>query len=204
MDRDDQTIIDAWLNEYNNPLRREMNAAQLRMDAATNAALMAIGVPAPALFAAGMIGLDRVCIDAKDYWQPDEAGTQMIIVPASTSDQIIDLIAFDIAEPDAWYVRTGQAWALGMDDIDVACGAWPGVTEDLWLHPTPIDWLRAETTGACVVQWCDEARHQLRNLAGASNIRVSSPLTAQRLRLELTRPPHIPNIIVGRHHRRAA
>jgi hypothetical protein len=110
---------------------------------------------------------------------------------------IIDLIAFKPDDPDAWCNRVGNCWALGMDDINTARDAWGS----LFLHPTPLDWLRSGGRGACVVEWNHEARSTLRNVG---EIDVTSPKFAQALRLELARPPRLPEISIKRMRRGAA
>ena len=69
------------------------------------------------------------------------------------------------------------------------------------LHATPLDWLRSGCSGACVTQWTPESRAAVRQVEA---IDVTSPKFARALRLELTRPPRIPEIEVRGFKTRAA
>lgn len=197
----DHTDTDAWLHEYRNPLRREMEKALLGMTADATRQLVAMGMPAAELMAAHLIGRCHAETDRYDFWQPADDGPIMLVTPAIERGQVIDLVAFNPAEPDAWFLRTGAAWTLGREAIDDAIGAWSGHDDGVDLHATPLDWLRYGGDGACIVDWCDEARTTLRNVA---KVRVTAPAMAHMLRLELTRPPKIPEITVTRLRRHAA
>jgi len=63
-----------------------------------------------------------------------------------SSIPLVDLLAFRLEAPDRWYLRRGK-WnlVLGKDQfVDAMAEGRPCV-----LHPTPLDWLRAECRGAC-------------------------------------------------------
>ena len=112
---------------------------------------------------------------------------------------IIDIVAFDPEKPDEWFLRTGNAWALGMDAIAEARDNWTG--NRIFLSATPLDWLRAGMRGACVIDWTLDAVTTLRD---AVEIQVAEPRFARALRLELSRQPRITEIAVKTGTRHAA
>ena len=59
---------------------------------------------------------------------------------------LADLLAFRLDEPDRWYLRRGK-WnlVLGKDQFIDAMAEGRACV----LHPTPLDWLRAECAGTC-------------------------------------------------------
>ncbi|MCB4862335.1 hypothetical protein K7W03_22345, partial [Sphingobium sp. PNB] len=140
-------------------------------------------------------------IDDRDFWTPSDDGQRLIITPLEEGGQIVDLIAFDIKTPDVWYLRTGNGFALGAESIEAASHGWGAADQRLILHATPMDWLRSSCFGACVTQWTAESRAAVRQVPA---IDVGSPKFARALRLELTRPPRIPEIEVKGMQSRAA
>lgn len=187
---DDMLEVSAWKREARNPLRIEMDAAVLRLDLRQMDILRGIGLPAAQLHAEAAIGLVQVETDSRDFWTPIDTGKAMLVTPLVEEESVVDLIAFDPKAPDRWYLRTGAGWALGHDAVRRATDGW-GEPERLELHPTPLEWLRSGCSGACVAQWTDEARMALRSLVG---IDVGLPRFAHVLRLELSRPPRLPDI----------
>jgi hypothetical protein len=123
-----------------------------------------------------------------------------VILPVEEQGAMIDLVAFDPRKPDLWACRTGTGWALGHDAIVNATQAWPG-SERLELHPTPLEWMRAGGTGACVWRWCDESRAALRE---CTVIDVQQPEFQRWLRTELLRLPRLPEVELRRLRRDAA
>ena len=194
---EDAATIRAYLDEEANPLHREMIAARAAMAPGHYRFMQSAGIPADVVVAA-MIGAARATVDRRDFWVPDEDGKQMIVTPLIEAGRTIDLIAFDPSEPNAWYLRTGHGWALGIDSLTAPY--WPGDPAPV-IHPTPLCWLSSGCEGACVSQWTDEARAAIRRLEACE---VRSPEFARALRLELTRPPRIPEIKVARWQDRAA
>ncbi|SES08266.1 hypothetical protein [Sphingobium sp. YR768] len=165
--------------------------------------LRGMGVPVPSLLARDLIGVTKVETDSRDFWQPCPTGKTMVVTPLFEVGQTVDLIVFDLKAPDIWYLRTGRGWALGaahIEDIFRNIG-WAETQQWVDLCATPLDWLRGGAAGACVTQWTDEARRTLRM---HQQVQVTSPKFARALRLELTRPPRIPEIEVRGMQSRAA
>lgn len=189
------------IKEALNPLRQEMGAAVGRITFRQAEVLRGMGVPVAQLIGDSMVGIVAAEVDKRDIWTPIETGKTMIATPLEEEGQIVDLIAFDIKCPDIWYLRTGAGWALGSEAITAAVQGWGAADQRLELHATPLDWLRAGCTGTCVTQWTPESRAAIRSVEA---IDVASPKFARALRLELTRPPRIPEIEVKGMHSRAA
>lgn len=196
----ESAALTAWRHELENPLRVEMRAAHARLEGRQMEILAGLGLPAAQLYAETLIGVTTGAIDRRDFWQPDEAGRRLLVTPLTEAGAILDLVAFDPKEPNAWYLRTGHGWALGHEAMERASQGWPG-DAPLVLHATPMEWLASGCEGTCVVQWTDEARRTIRDLAACE---VRSSEFARALRLELTRPPRIPEILVRRWQNRAA
>lgn len=200
MSTDDALALTAWRQELESPLRLEMRAALARLEGRQIEVLRGLGLPAAQLHAETVIGVVTGTIDRRDFWQPDEAGRRLVVTPLIESGCVLDIVAFDPKEPNAWYLRTGEGWALGHDALARAAQCWPG-DAPIVLHATPMEWLASGCEGACVAQWTDEARRAIRDLA-ACEVRTAE--FARALRLELTRPPRIPDIQVRRWQNRAA
>ncbi len=116
-----------------------------------------------------------------------------MVVPLIEDETVVDLVAFNPHEPGKWALRTCASWALGMDAIEAVEHAWDDTERHLTLHATPLDWIRDGGNGLCVVQWTEEARSRLRKVA---LLKVDDQRFAQHVRLELTRPPSIPEFAV--------
>lgn len=186
-----------------NPLWQEMVKATERLTFRQVEILRGVGVPVVGLVQHNMIGMVNVETDRRDCWTPLPEGKAMVVTPLEEGGKIADLIAFDPQAPDIWYLRTETGWALGaghLHEIERNIG-WSETQQWVDLHATPLDWLRAGATGACVTQWNTESRLSLRM---HQRLRVASNKFARALRLELTRPPRIPEIEVEGMQSRAA
>lgn len=191
----------AEIREIQNPLHQEMARASGRISFRQAEIMRGMGLPIASLMADGAIGVVNAEVDSRDFWTPIETGRALVVTPLEEEGQTVDLIAFDIKEPDVWFLRTGAGWALGHAAIDAALFGWDASDQRLELHATPFDWLRAGCSGACVTQWTPESRAAVRQVEA---IDVTSPKFARALRLELTRPPRIPEIEVRGFKTRAA
>ena len=186
--------------EIRNPLRSELANHARAVTLNDMRRLAAVGAPAAVLFGTSLIAFANVEVDRRDVWQPCDHGERCVIVLAEERGSAVDLIAFGLSAPNTWFVRTGAVWALGMDAILDASRSWSD-DANLVLHATPLDWLRANCTGACVILWTDEAKQTLCHLPG---IDVRSPAMANALRAQLSRPLTLPSIQVQRGTRHAA
>jgi hypothetical protein len=193
--------IHLWSANILAPLRQEAqgyvnNLRQKHFDR-----LNALGVSAARIIATGIVGVAQIEVLAGDLWQPCEGGDEYLTVGVSEDDGIVDILAFRPSDPDVWYLRRGSAWALGHDAIMEARGAWCDQESAIALTATPLDWLRGDMAGACIIDWTQDAVMTLRD---AVRIQVPSREFARALRLQLSRPPALPPIDVKRGARRAA
>lgn len=121
-----------------------------------------------------------------------------MIVAVHEDAALIDIAAFRPDRPGRWALRVGIGAVLGDSAVEDArrAFAW-GELGTLALHATPLDWLRAGGSGACVIDdWSRETANRVRDLR---RIEVASTRFAKALRLALTPPPPpLPEISVQR------
>ncbi len=129
------------------------------------------GITFQAMLRAGDLGVERINASGRLY-MPSADGFPAIILaiwsPAPPSiycavenPVITDLIAFRTDAPVTWWYRIGESdVVLGTDHLQIAHAAgWP-----ISLATTPLDWLRANCCGACLLDHC-EARWTNQRLA---------------------------------------
>lgn len=63
--------------------------------------------------------------------------------------EIIDLMAWFPDQPGTWWTRCYTGVPLGVDQLDKA--EIEGL--EVLIHPTPLDWLRSDGRGVCVLDW---------------------------------------------------
>ena len=81
-------------------------------------------------------------------WDLEEGGKLGLVIPVWAGSVFADLVWTPIwDDPARWWVAMGAREVLG----DVNVPADDG--ESLWLHETPLDWLRAGGGGACILDW---------------------------------------------------
>lgn len=120
----------------------------------------------------------------------DPEGAPHLLLPAWEDGELVDLLAFRSAEPRQWLLRSGQGWALGLED-----GLGPHCWGDsVPLAVSPLDWLRQGTVGLCVLDW---DAPELLYLLEVPHIVCASDELAARLRASLSRPIGFPEITVG-------
>lgn len=161
--------------------------------------MTSLGFPSSCWFGApSLVGLEFVeTTDSNRYW-PREHGNVHYVAPVLTGGpsgqlwDLLDLVVFKPSRPDQWWLRAGNGVLLGPD--------WPEwcVTldnEPLYLHSTPLDWLRAGGQGSCIVDW--SASLSL-HLGSCADIICDTPELASRLHYALNKPTRPPNIHVAR------
>ena len=82
-------------------------------------------------------------------YQPLEpgGGDLSVILPSRHGNELIDLVAYDMADPGKWWLRTGVGEWIGADHVEECDFKELPVR----LHGTPQGWLAAGGTGACVL-----------------------------------------------------
>ena len=100
------------------------------------------------------------------YYQPFDEGLASYILPIGRRvlyppeklrseedvppwDYVEDLVAVFPGTPDIWALRRGDGIALGFSHIEDAIIDRAPVE----LYETPLDWLKAGASGACIVNW---------------------------------------------------
>ena len=135
-----------------------INAAEKGMVAT----LRAIGVTSRGAIATGLyIGRQRVTTlpgEPPALYEPDELGTEHLIVPVIEGGAVADLLAFRAEKPERWWLRTGIGAVLGQDTIDRAeFFNDPKHPEDpegsIRVFRSPLSWLRAECAGCVILDW---------------------------------------------------
>jgi hypothetical protein len=119
-----------------------------------DAAIHRYGIPAVTL--ADHCAVARIAPEGT-HWRPDSDGIEALVVAVwafaprdadgrwVTDNQVVDLVAFRPAEPSRWWVRTGFATCLGEWSI-------PTLSDDpVHVWRTPLAWLRAGTSGICIL-----------------------------------------------------
>jgi hypothetical protein len=65
---------------------------------------------------------------------------------------LIDMIAWQPNDPTHWWFRLGDVVVdLGVEHLDLAHTEGRSIS----LHRTPLDWLRADCRGACLLDYCE-------------------------------------------------
>ncbi|MDO9490184.1 MAG: hypothetical protein Q7J32_17565 [Sphingomonadaceae bacterium] len=174
----------------------ELDAAASAIDAPAIRRLHALGVTNAALVNAmdqigpyPPVGIVRIEIDRGGLWQPSEHGRPAIVQPVTAGGELLDLVAWRSADPLAFHLRTGHAWALGVDNLERLY--WTSAAPPLRVHPTPLAWLAAGGGGLTVLDWRSADLVELRLL---ERITVRSSSFARVLRDALMRPPRMPTI----------
>ena len=169
--------------------------------------LKKLGVADAAMAAIGAkqtpFGVQRCDMRGKQFFEPtrEPYGVDAVIMPVVAEGTTIDLISWRTLAPDAWLWRNGDGWALGIDII-TSPPLWDGFQE-ITLHATPLDWLRAGGTGAVILDWA--AVPHIRRLAMFDTILCDHPTVQKRLASILNAPERKPKIIAaGTRHGRAA
>jgi hypothetical protein len=102
-------------------------------------------------------GVAEIEADGDRTYQPIKGGTNTVIVPADPLPPLSDpacldwdpgdLIAFRLADPSRWWVRTGAAPFLGFSAVEYA----EHFRTPLRLWSSPLAWLRAAGDGAVIL-----------------------------------------------------
>lgn len=163
--------------------------------------LKALGVPWSTIAHMGArhySGGSSCVIDVDDgLYAPSDEGTPHLIIPVFEDGELVDLVAFSSDQPLAWLLRLGCGWSLGLLD-GLERHSWE---DEVRLWASPLDWLRADCDGLCVLDWSAPEVVELARLPG---IRCQDQTLAKQLREALSRPYRLPEITFGQELRDAA
>ncbi len=121
------------------------------------------GVTREAIHRAGGLAVARICTVGR-LWMPEPTGTPAFILPVWNgaapsiycgveTPVLIDMLAWRPNDPPCWWYRTGDGDALGIDNLDLAhTEGWP-----ICFATTPLEWLRGNCRGACLLGYCEAA-----------------------------------------------
>lgn len=151
--------------------------------------LIALGVDSATIAKLGAIQPPFGVMDCDDIgggiFQPGGA-TPKIVQPVYDGGILIDIVAWRTTLPQKWLWRTGAAWALNPDAI--AKNSWRD--EPLAIDATPLDWLKADANGLCILNW---SAPEIRQLLRVQSIIADAPI-ARQLREFLAKPLYFPKI----------
>jgi|TARA_R110002049_G_scaffold3488_1_gene26092 hypothetical protein len=119
-----------------------------------------------------------------------------IVQPVYDDGCLIDLVAWRTNDPTAWLLRTGAAWALGVDAIRI--NSWTDTA--IAIDATPLDWLRGGASGLCILNW---VAPEIRTLLRVKSI-TAEPAITRQLRGVLSKPLYFPEITAREAQRYAA
>lgn len=131
-------------------------------------------------------GVLHGAINEHGYFLPGSGPTH-IVQPVSEGGNLVDMVAWRSTQPYRWGLLSGTGWALGADNL-ANFGTWANYVV---LHDSPLDWLRADCEGGCVIDWDAPEVEQLADWARID----ASPRVANVLRPRLERPRQYPEII---------
>lgn len=187
-------------------LEAEMHKAVSAVSGRHLAAMELHGCKAPAIASIGAkqapFGVARCDMRGKQFFEPtiEPYGIDAVVMPVMEEGSVSDIIAWRTTAPDAWLWRSGDGWALGIDEI-ASPSLWDGYRE-ITLHATPLDWLRAGGDGAVILDW--SAVSHIRKLALFDTVLCDHPTVQKRLTWILNTPDRKPKIVSGARHGKAA
>lgn len=117
---------------------------------------------------------------AAGTWEPATGGDGLdacLLVARDADDEIVDVVAWELGSPSAWWLRWGEATILGALEVEL-CRLRE---RPLRVVPTPKAWLDEAGCALCVLNW--DAR--LLPILDGIELRPSSPALERRLRAKL-------------------
>lgn len=148
----------------------------------------------------GRLGVLRGEITRSRFFVPTGRPDDALHVVTSIIERgrTIDFVAFRPDHPGAWGRRIAFGNMLVPPSIE---RAWPYLRRPLAklaLHRQPLDWLRADRDGGCVLRWQTFDAISILNLREIGHITVPDGGIARRLAEVLTRPHERPDITIER------
>jgi len=155
--------------------------------AAADVSPVAIYGTAPRLH--GHFGPARVRFHG-DLYEPDPDGKEVFLIGVSEhpDELIIDIVAFQPSKPNKWWLRLGNAVVLGLHDARLALFE----EKPVFVHATPLDWLRNDCRGCVVLDW----KADLLSYLPGDRILATDHATTGRLEQAFRRHIHIPQVRV--------
>lgn len=137
----------------------------------------------------GHFGPGRIECDGSFFsFHPDGIEAFVMGVHEHPDEPIIDLLAFQLTNPTRLWLRHGNAVLLGQHNARLALFK----EEPLFVHATPLDWLRAYCQGCVVLDW----KTDLLSYLDGYGIQTADEITQRRLQRAFKRHVHIPEVRV--------
>lgn len=144
-------------------LSDEMFAAAGRIRQAHLDRIRALGVAPRTIAMMGRnfppIGVVDAKAENNGLFQPGDGPSHMC-QPVFQGGTLVDIVAWRTLQPDRWWLRTGNGWALHADDL-LMVERWSAAAP--LLHASPLAWLRSEAVGSVILDWSAPEIAQLRN-----------------------------------------
>lgn len=153
---------------------------------------IAIYCPFPRLY--GHFGVTRAQFHGGLY-EPASEGKPVILMGVSEhpDEGLVDLVAFEPSNPARWFLRLGNAVVLGLHNARLALFEEAPV----FIHATPLDWLRANCQGCAVLDW----KADLLSHLDGEGVLAADDTIQRRLQQNFKQHIHIPEIrIAERRH----
>lgn len=148
-------------------LQLEMTAAAAAMPVAAFRQLVSLGCEqrfAARLLGDCALGVASVTL-SRAGWEPGGPDRRLLLAVHDAAGELIDIAALASHRRDEWALRTGNGWALGLDQVDRAHARTAREKRTtIRLHASPFDWLAAKGEGICVLDWCAASLGELRLL----------------------------------------
>ncbi len=164
----------------------ELSSAMASVTSAHTDRLLDIGVQADNL---PLCGVAPIRPEAEGFYVPDEHGDPAILLPVIDVRQVVDLLCFQLSQPEVWWVRRGACPLLGGDCL---LDLWLG--QRLRLHQHPLGWLSGtDPAGVVVLQW----RPAIAHLVNVPVLEVEDKAHVREIRKRLKATVRLPKIEVA-------
>lgn len=139
--------------------------------------------------AADMLGADDIAV--KDgRWERRFRGERAIVLPVfGATGDIVDLVAFRTEAPKSFWTFGAGAPMLGFEELERA----HHFGEPLAVHETPLEWLKAESTGIVILDW---THYWPAYFGGIAKITTTNYAFGLRLTQMLENPLPTPEVMV--------
>lgn len=193
-------------------LQEEMQTAVRGVRQAHIDRILALGVHREPFCRLGMtqpqFGVMSVRALSDGLYEPDQDGGAAVIIPVMVVERLetilgpidlpclVDLIAFQTANPARWQWRIGTGWALGSHLLTEPD------SDAVEIVATPLEWMSAGGNAVCVLDWSEQSPAWF-HLRTAAELVVSNQILAARLAAGIERATPRPRFS-GRAHYAAA
>ena len=186
-----------------------MNSAQLRaeFDAGVDRVrqshldrIVALGVLPATIYAIGRehhpLGVMSVSVSDDGMFEPG-GDVPVLVQPVIEGSGLIDLVAWNSADPAKWWLRSGSGWLLNA--YRCLGSRWDSGVLDLSV--SPLAWLQGGAKGGVIVDW---ETPDLATLRQFDTVNCETPALAATFSNAVLRPRHDPIVTIPEELRHAA